>query len=161
LSRLGFEVDVVTGSPQSAGYLRGLGASAVVERGELEQEEMRPLLHSRWFAAVDTVGGRILSNLLKSIEYGGAVAACGNVSSGSFEGSVYPFILRGISLLGVESSNVPIESRPSLWEELSGRLNVLDSGVAVEECRLTELSERISAILGGTLAGRVVVNLTD
>jgi alcohol dehydrogenase len=160
LSRIGFEVDAVTGNPQSAEYLKLLGTSAVVDRGELEQDEARPLLHSRWIAAVDTAGGRILSNLLKSIEYGGAVAACGNVASGSFEGSVYPFILRGIRLLGVESSNFPVEARASLWGELAGRLNVLGSGIAVKECRLTELPERVAEILSGKLAGRVVVDLT-
>lgn len=157
LSQMGFEVEAVTGSPAAEEYLRRLGAADVVARAVLEAEDTKPLLHARWAAAVDTVGGPILSNLLRAIDYGGAVAACGNAASASFEGSVLPFILRGVSLLGIDSARHPMDRRALLWRRLSEAWAGIGDKVRIEECGLDELPGRIAAMSGSKIVGRVVV----
>lgn len=160
LSRNGYEVAASTGTPTAEPYLRALGASSIVAREELERNDPRPLLHARWSAAIDTVGGPILSTVLRSIEPGGAVAACGNAASGSFAGSVYPFILRGVSLLGVDSANYPIDKRSVIWERLAAPWDVLERGLHFEECGLGELVHWIAVMRRGELVGRVIVDLS-
>lgn len=160
LSRIGYEVEASTGSDAAEGYLRALGAVEIVPRASLEEGSSRPLLHARWAGAVDTVGGTILSTVIKSIDYGGAIAACGNAASGSFDGSVYPFILRGVSLLGIESAGYPLDWRADLWERLAEPWNVLDRGIQIEECALAGLPGRIAEMAGGNLRGRVLVDLS-
>lgn len=160
LSKVGYEVDAVTGKREREPYLRALGASSVIARDELNVEEGRPMLHSRWAVGVDTVGGAILSNVIKAVGQGGAVAVCGNVAAGDFAGSVYPLILRSVSVLGVDSASYPTDRRVRLWEALAGPWNILDAGFDFVEAPLSELPERISAMLRGGSVGRIVVNLS-
>lgn len=160
LSRIGFQVEAATGTKSAEDYLKGLGALKIVSRDRLERDETKPLLHADWSGAVDTVGGKILATVIRSVGYGGAVAACGNVASGSFDGTVYPFILRGVSLLGVDSVSYPMAMRRQLWERLAGDWNVLDLKLSVEECGLSLLSDRISRMMQGSLFGRVLVDLS-
>ena len=159
LSHLGYEVEAATGSATAADYLRSLGAVEIVPREALEEATTRPLLHARWAGAVDTVGGRILSNLLKAIDHDGAIASCGNAASGSFDGSVYPFILRGVSLLGVDSAGYPIDRRAPLWQQLAEAWASLEGKVRVEGCGRGGLADYVAAMLRGAIAGRMVVRL--
>ena len=160
LSKMGYEVAAVTGKSESAPYLHALGARSIIARNELSVEEQRPMLHSRWAVCIDTVGGATLSNLIKATGQGGAVAVCGNVAAGDFAGSVYPLILRGVSVLGVDSASYPVERRVKLWEALGSGWNILDAGFRFDEVPLPGLPNRISAMLHGESVGRVVVSLT-
>ena len=107
LSNQGFEVIAATGKDQSHKYLTGLGARSVISREDLEQEDSRPMGSPKFAHAVDTVGGRILTNVLKSLSYGGSAAICGLVASPSFDVTVFPFILRNINILGIDSVELP------------------------------------------------------
>ena len=119
----------------------------------------RPLLKARWAGAIDTVGGDILATTIKSVKYGGTVTSCGNAASGDLPLSVYPFILRGISLLGIDSVNCPVHIRRQIWQKLSNdwKLEPLDR--ISTEISLAELDQRIDLILQGKHKGRAIVNL--
>lgn len=157
LSKLGLTVVAATGKPEEVDYLHALGATAVIERNEVNDLSGKPLLRERWAGVVDTVGGNILATAIRSTRYGGAVAACGMVASPALELTVFPFILRGIKLLGIDSVNVPIEERRKIWALLADewRLDALEQ--IVRDVTLAELNDEIDAILLGQQRGRVVV----
>lgn len=157
LSKLGMTVVAATGKPEEADYLHDLGAHTVIARSEIEDASGKPLLRERWAGVVDTVGGALLATAIRATRYGGAVAACGNVASPALELTVYPFILRGVKLLGIDSVNVPITERRALWSRLAGewKLAVLDRLARV--VTLPELNAEIDAILLGQQRGRVVL----
>jgi NADPH:quinone reductase-like Zn-dependent oxidoreductase len=119
------------------------------------------VLKGRWAGAIDTVGGNILATAIKSAKYGGLIAACGNVGGAEFTSSVYPFILRGVSLVGVDSVEIPAQRRLRVWERLASEWRLDLSGELIQECSLEELSPKIDQILKGGVCGRVVVNLAD
>ncbi|MDO9478757.1 MAG: YhdH/YhfP family quinone oxidoreductase, partial [Pseudohongiella sp.] len=119
LSQLGFEVVAMTGSESAHSFLRELGASQIIGREEYSQPGPKPLSKELWAGAVDAVGGDILFNIVKSLKYGGSVACCGLVASPQFQASVFPFILRGVNLLGVDSVNLPLSHKRQLWNKLS------------------------------------------
>jgi acrylyl-CoA reductase (NADPH) len=118
LAAAGYAVEAATGRPAEADYLKGLGAGAIVDRAELEGEA-RPLAKERWAAAVDAVGGTVLANVLSMIRYGGAVAATGLAQSMALPTSVAPFILRGVSLIGIDSVQAAAEKRRRAWQRLA------------------------------------------
>ena len=157
LSRLGYKVAAITGSPQHEAYLRRLGASEMVSRREMQQPP-RPLEKQRWAGAVDTVGGVILARLLAETNYGGAVAACGLAGSAELPASVMPFILRAVSLRGVESVMVPFERRVAAWRRLA---EILPGDLLTEATRTVGLSDipRLSGdLLAGKIRGRVILD---
>lgn len=159
LSRLGHRVTASTGRPQTHGYLSSLGASGFVERAELAADSGRPLDKERWNGAVDTVGSTTLASVLRQTRYGGAVAACGLAGGSDLPVTVIPFILRGVSLLGVDSVSCPPARRRQAWQRLSADLDtaLLDSMTTVEPMsRVPELAEDI---LGGHTRGRVVIDV--
>ncbi len=160
LAMQGFAVTAATGKPEAAGLLRELGAAEVIDRAELPGPEGRALLKPRWAGAVDVAGGETLAGVVKSLAYGGAVAACGLVRSPSFPGSVLPFILRGVSLLGVDSAELPIAAKRAAWRRLAGewRPPALER-LAAREVGLEELDECLRTVLAGGAAGRFVVDL--
>src|SRR6476661_6902495 len=119
LGKLGFNVVAATGKTNEHDFLRGLGAKAVISREEANDTSGRPLQKGRWAGVVDTVGGNILATAIKSTKYGGLVAACGNAMSADLAVSVYPFILRGVSVLGVDSVEVPTNTRLRTWQKLA------------------------------------------
>jgi NADPH:quinone reductase-like Zn-dependent oxidoreductase len=131
-------------------------AKTIISREEADDHSGRPLQKGRWAGVVDTVGGNILATAIKSTKYGGLVAACGNTMSADLAVSVYPFILRGVSLLGVDSVEVPMNTRCT-WQSLR-RMEVDPSGF-VSECALEELSPKID-LIEGRHSGRVVVDLS-
>jgi acrylyl-CoA reductase (NADPH) len=158
LAKLGFNVVAATGKTDEKDFLTQLGAKAIISRDEANDTSGRPLQKGRWAGVVDAVGGNILATAIKSAKYGGLVAACGNAMSADLAVSVYPFILRGVSLLGVDSVEVPMSTRLRTWQKLAQDWKLDVSGF-VSECALEELSPKIDLVLKGGIRGRVVVDL--
>jgi putative YhdH/YhfP family quinone oxidoreductase len=159
LAKLGFTVVAATGKSSEHEFLTGLGAKAIISREEANDTSGRPLQKPRWAGVVDTVGGNILATALKTTKYGGLVAACGNAMSHELNVNVFPFILRGVSLLGVDSVETPMRARQMAWSKLAGEWKV-NIGSMVTEVSLEELSPKIDEILEGSIRGRVLVNLS-
>jgi putative YhdH/YhfP family quinone oxidoreductase len=159
LAKLGFNVVAATGKASEHGFLTGIGAKAIISREEANDTSGRPLQKPRWAGVVDTVGGNILATALKTTKYGGLVAACGNAMSHELNVNVFPFILRGVSLLGVDSVEIPMRARQMAWNKLAGEWSI-DVGSLVSEVSLAELNPKIDEILKGGIRGRVLVNLS-
>jgi acrylyl-CoA reductase (NADPH) len=160
LAKLGFNVVAATGKTNEKDFLTGLGANAIISRDEANDTSGRPLQKGRWAGAVDTVGGNILATALKSSKYGGLVAACGNTMSADLAVSVFPFILRGVSLLGVDSVEIPMSTRARVWQKLASEWKLDMSGDLITECSLEELNPKIDQILKGGIRGRVLVDVS-
>jgi acrylyl-CoA reductase (NADPH) len=158
LAGAGWRVVASTGRPQEADYLKGLGAAEVIDRGELSAPG-RPLGKERWAAAVDSVGSHTLANALAMARYGGAVAACGLAQGMDLPGSVAPFILRGVSLLGVDSVMAPRERRLEAWSRLARELDRSKLAAMASTVRLDEVPRVAEEILAGKVRGRVVVEV--
>jgi acrylyl-CoA reductase (NADPH) len=158
LSQRGYTVCASTGRPAEVEYLRALGASDIVERRELDQPG-KPLQKERWAAAIDCVGSHTLANVCASVRYGGVVAACGLAQGMDFPATVAPFILRGVSLLGIDSVYAPRDARVDAWNQLAR--DIPDSVLSrnTQEITLTEVSRVSSALLDGAIRGRVLVDV--
>lgn len=154
----GYEVWAVTGKPEAHEELRALGVAGILGRDEVTAEG-RPLESERWAAAVDSVGAATLPYILRTLRYGGAVAASGNTSGPALATTVFPFILRGVALLGIDSAAVPIEERRRLWERLASDLRPRGLGEAVTEVDLEHLEQALDGILAGKARGRWIVRL--
>lgn len=159
LARCGYRVTAVSGKPEAAGFLEGLGASQVLGREAITAEEKKPLRKGEWAGAVDTVGGPVLAGLLRSMDYLGAVACCGLVAAPEFETTVYPFILRGVSLLGVDSQDCPMPQRREMWARLAGPWRPADLDGMTREVDLDGIETEIATILKGGQTGRVLVRI--
>lgn len=161
LARLGYQVVASTGKSEAHDFLRELGAASIVGRDEVDERSNRPLLKGRWAGAVDTVGGHTLSTLLRSTKLAACVAACGLVGGTELPITVYPFILRGVVLAGIDSATYPIERRANLWQKLADewRPPKLESCVATT-VDLHGLGEQVARILSGGVRGRVLVTPT-
>lgn len=160
LGKLGFNVVAATGKTEEKDFLKRLGARTVISREEANDTSGRPLQKGRWAGVVDTVGGNILATAIKTTKYSGLVAACGNAMSAEVAVSVYPFIIRGVSLLGVDSVEIPMNARLRAWQRLAGEWKLDLSGDLISECSLEELSPKIDRILKGEMRGRVIVDLS-
>lgn len=158
LARLGYEVAAVTGRPEGADWLRSLGASEIVPREEMAVPP-RPLESQRWAGAVDTVGGTILARVLAETAYGGAVAACGLAGGHELNTTVMPFILRNVSLRGVDSVMCPKERRAEAWQRLARDLPPELLSEIEQVAHLEDLPRLAEEILAGRIRGRVVVDL--
>ena len=158
LATLGYEVAAVTGKPEQHEFLRELGASQLLTREQASEGADKPLLPERWGGVVDTVGGDILFNGVKSLRYGCSVAACGLVAAPQFAASVLPFILRHVNLLGVDSVQLPVAEKAELWSRLATSWK-LDLTELEETLSLHDLSSAIDRILAGQMVGRGVVDL--
>jgi putative YhdH/YhfP family quinone oxidoreductase len=159
LAKLGFDVIAATGKKGEELFLKKLGAKGIISREEANDTSGRPLQKGRWAGVVDTVGGNILATALKTAKYGGLIAACGNVMSADLNVNVFPFILRGVTLLGVDSVEVPMRARQMAWQRLAGDWRIDLGGDLVKECSLDELNPKIDEILQGQIRGRVVIDL--
>lgn len=159
LARAGYEVTAATGKPEAADFLRELGATAIVGRDQVRDAKGRALLREKWAGAVDTVGGDILATAVKSTRYGGVVTCCGNVASPELALTVYPFILRGISLIGIDSAECPLAIRRQVWKKLAGPWKLPNLDRLATEISLAEIDRHIDLILAGKERGRVVVDL--
>ncbi len=161
LAKLGYEVIAVSGKADAEAYLKGLGAKEVIGREQLIDQETRPLLKVRWAGAIDTVGGGMLAAAIKSTQPGGIVTCCGNVASAELNLTVYPFILRGLTLAGIDSQNCPMNLRQKVWGKLAGSWKFAEMETLCQLSCLEELSGHIEAMLQGRLKGRILVDLSD
>ncbi len=161
LSRLGFSVTASTARVQSQGdYLKSLGASSLIERAELS-EPGRPLQKERWAGAIDVAGSHTLANVCASMKYGGVVAACGLAQGFDFPSSVMPFILRGVTLRGVDSVYAPTPRRLQAWSRLAGDLELPKLQSMTREISLSEVIPTVTELLEGKIRGRIVVNVQN
>jgi len=158
LSKLGYHVIASTGRMSEAGYLKGLGASEVIDRAELSGAA-KPQAKERWAGGVDSVGSTTLANLLSMTRYGGAIAACGLAAGMDLPTSVAPFILRGGCLLGIDSVMCPIELRRTAWRRLASDLDKAKLADITHEIALDEVAAYGPKILGGQVRGRIVVKI--
>jgi acrylyl-CoA reductase (NADPH) len=158
LSKLGYQVAASTGRPQEADYLKGLGASEIIDRKDLSGPA-KPLAKERFAGGIDSVGSTTLANVLSMTRYGGAVAACGLAGGMDLPASVAPFILRGVSLLGIDSVMCPITKRVAAWKRLETDLDRQKLAAMTSEIPLEAVIETAPSIIGGGVRGRIVVNI--
>lgn len=158
LAKLGYKVAAVSGRPETEDYLRQLGASEFVSREEMN-EPARPLEGQRWAGAVDTVGSKLLARVLAETSYGGCVAACGLAGGADLPTTVMPFILRNVSLRGVDSVMCPVDRRRQAWDRLVLDLPGDALGEIGQTVGLEDLPEMAAKIIGGQVRGRVIVDL--
>ena len=159
LSRLGYSVVAMSGKPDSATFLKRLGAKKVIDRSAVLDSSGKPLLKSCWAGAVDTVGGDILAGVVKAMDVGGTVTCCGNVAGPGLALTVFPFIIRGVRLVGINSQSCPMAHRIQVWEHLANEWKIDLGGDLYKEIALDQLDENIDQILAGGQIGRVLVNL--
>lgn len=156
LAARGYTVAAVTGRPSEADYLFGLGASSIIDRAELSQP-VRPLAKERWAGAVDVAGGLVLANVIAAMRYRGVVAACGLAASMDLPTTVAPFILRGVTLAGIDSVMCPKVERLAAWARLAEELDMEKLEAMTTELALADVIERVPAFLEGKIRGRVIV----
>ncbi len=158
LARLGYTVVAVSGRPEEAEYLKGLGAAEVMERAAFAAPG-KPLARERWAGAVDVVGSHVLANLCASMKYGGVVAACGLAGGMDLPATVAPFILRGVTLAGIDSVMAPREVRIEAWRRLATDLDLSRLAVMTKEVGLAEAIPLAAQLLEGKVRGRLVVDV--
>jgi len=159
LSGLGFEVIASTGKPSASTLLREIGAAEIIDRSVLADTGGRPLAKQRWIAAVDCVGGQTLANVLAATSYGGIVAASGLTGGAQLPATVFPFILRGVTLAGIDSVQFPIEARRALWQRLGADLRPSCLDDVATEVPLAEVGTALDRARAGTATGRTVVSM--
>lgn len=159
LSKLGYQITAATGKLDRTSFLKELGASSVIHRDEVQDESSRALLSSRWAGAIDTVGGIMLDTAIRQTKLHGTVACCGNVLGHELHTNIYPFILRGIHLAGMDSGNCKMTMRNELWNKLASSWKPDKLNDMAQKRSLEELNKEIDRILEGKQVGRVLVNL--
>ena len=159
LVKLGFEVVASTGKLAEAAKLTALGVSEVISREAFSEENPRPMLKESYAAAVDVAGGATLVNVIKSLSYGGSVAACGLVDSPALSATVLPFILRGVNLLGVDSVELPLAQKQQVWNLFANEWALTDIDSLAETIVLAELPAVLAKVLAGGAIGRYVLDL--
>jgi acrylyl-CoA reductase (NADPH) len=158
-AKQGYRVVAGTGKKEEGGYLKEIGAASIITREEMDDRTNKALLTGRWSGVVDTVGGNILSTAIASTKQWGVVAACGNAASFELYTTVFPFILRGISLLGINSEKTPMALREKMWSKLAGEWKPDNLNIISEECSLEETNKKIDKILRGKVRGRILVKI--
>lgn len=159
LAQLGYEVSALTGKSDQRGYLQALGAKEILAREVGQDGSDRPMLKERWGGVVDTVGGDILFNAVKSLKYGCSLAACGLVASPAVPATVLPFILRHVNLLGIDSVQLPLPQKALIWNKLAGPWKLEGLGQLERKLTFETLSAAIDDILAGKMVGRGVLDL--
>jgi putative YhdH/YhfP family quinone oxidoreductase len=159
LSKLGYEVVGATGKSDRKNFLKEIGAASVIHRNEVQDESSKPLLSGRWAGVIETVGGIMLDTAIRQTKHNGTVACCGNVLGHELHTNVYPFILRGVTLAGIDSGNCLKDLRTQLWQKLADEWKPKHLDKISRECSLNELPEEIDRILEGKQVGRILINL--
>jgi len=159
LAQQGYAVAAVNGKTDQSDYLKSLGAQRIINIEDAADTSGRPLLGGRWAGSVDVVGGDILATTIKSMSANGVVTTCGNVASPDLPISVFPFILRGVILVGIDSQNCPMPLRCKAWQKLASEWQVTKMEEVVEEITLNELDLQIDKMLNRGSKGRVIVNM--
>lgn len=158
LAKLGFDVCAVTGKADQATFLKGLGANSVVSRDEIIDEK-RPMLKERWAGVIDVVGGSLLSSAIKSTKYTGTVTCSGMVGGINFTSSIFPFILRGVKLIGIDSVECPMSKRLKVWNKMANEFKPDCLAELTSEIALEDAIEQLMAMLEGKSKGRFVVKI--
>jgi len=161
LSKLGYQTVAISGKETEYPFLRKLGAIEILPRADFQEVDKRPMLSAQYAGAIDTVGGPILENILKTLQPLGAVTTCGSVSATQLNMTVFPFILRGISLIGISAQNYPGALREPLWIKLATDWKPDNLLELYSEIRLEDIPETVALILQGKLKGRTIVNMLD
>ncbi len=159
LAKLGYAVVAVNGKTDRSDYLASIGAGRIISIEDATDTSGRPLLKGRWAGSVDAVGGDILATTIKSMDANGVVTTCGNAASHDLPINVYPFILRGVILVGIDSQNCPMPARREVWQKLAGEWKIPSMEAVVEEITLNDLDRCIDKMLKRERQGRAVVNL--
>ncbi|AUC23825.1 oxidoreductase [Polaribacter sejongensis] len=159
LKKLGYKTIAITGKESEIDFLKNLGADEIMMRKDVEEMAKRPLLKPLFAGGIDTVGGVILENIIKATAPMGVITCCGNVASPKLDLTVFPFILRGITLIGIDSQNYPMSYREKVWNKLANEWKNDGLTEASAEISLDELSDKIDLMLQGKLKGRTLVNL--
>ena len=159
MTQANYRVVAISGKPEAVSLLQQLGANEILPRAAVVDESSKPLLKPRWAAAIDTVGGKTLATLLRTTKPHGCVAACGLVGGVEFSTTVYPFILRGITLTGIDSAWYPADQRGALWTKLAGPWKPKLLKELATEVPLDQLESKIQETLAGQTIGRVVVSI--
>jgi putative YhdH/YhfP family quinone oxidoreductase len=161
LAQVGYHVVALTGKDSEHEYLKMLGAKEVLLRNEIDLNSKRPLESAQWAGALDSVGGNVLSWLTRTMQQNGAIASFGNAGGAELNATVFPFILRGIRLLGIDSSATAMPLRKKIWQRLSTDLRPLMLDRVAQPINFSQLPEVFNKILQGQSRGRVVVKITD
>ena len=159
LSKAGYKVIASSGKNSDTAFFESLGVSKLTGREEMEDEPKKPLLSKRWKGAIDTIGGETLQTAVKSADHRGVVCTMGNVLSDKFSLTVYPFILRGVKLVGIDSASRPMNERKYIWSKIASDWKIDNYEQHIKEVSLEELSGEIDLILQGKQKGRIIVNL--
>ena len=159
LAKLGYTVSAISGKEKDTDFLFDIGAREVIARKDFEQENTRPMMNGIFAGGIDTVGGSILDNIIKSTQPMGVVTCCGNVASAKLTLTVFPFILRGVSLIGIDSQNYPMAYREVVWNKLAKEWKPDNLMNVCTEISLTELSDNVDLMLNGKIKGRIVLDL--
>lgn len=161
LHKIGYQTVAISGKESEYPFLKSLGVSEIVKRNEFQLADKRPILSAQFAGGIDTVGGPILENIIKSLQPLGVVTTCGSVSSTQLNISVFPFILRGVSLIGVSSQNYPKAPRKELWNKLANEWKPQNLMELYNEIGLEDVKSALDLILMGKLKGRTIVNMLD
>jgi acrylyl-CoA reductase (NADPH) len=161
LAMQGYQVTAVSGRAETSEYLQKIGASEIVSAEDATDASGKPLLKTLWAGSVDTVGGPLLATTIKSVQYGGVVTCCGNVAAPDLPWTVYPFILRGVTLIGIDSQNCPMSTRVQVWENLAGKWKLPNLEELATETTLEGLNNQIDQILNRQHKGRTIVKLPE
>ena len=159
LANLGYQVAGVTGRPETADYLKDLGATQIVAREDINEASKRPLEAETWAGCIDAVGGEMLARVLGQMKYGGSVAAVGLAGGPKFPGTVIPFLLRGVNLLGIDSVMPPRAARIPVWDRIAKDMPMDKLDAMVQPATLADLPGLGKDILKGQVKGRVVVDV--
>lgn len=159
LSKAGYNVVAATGKSGKEEYFKKLGAKSVIHRDDVNDTGGKPMLKGRWQAVIDTVGGNILATAIKSTKRHGLVAVCGLTMSPEFNATVFPFLLREVCLVGIDSAECPMTVRSKLWNKIANEWRVENLADIYTECSLEELNSKIDLMLNGKSYGRILVNL--
>jgi putative YhdH/YhfP family quinone oxidoreductase len=159
LAKLGYEVTAATGKTEAESYFNNLGVKNIIDRKEFEDDSGKMLLKEKWSGVIDTVGGNLLSTAIKSTSYDGAVTCCGNAASAELDLNVYPFILRGISLFGIDSVQCKRNLREDIWQKIASDWKIDQLDDLSNQVLLKDLNEQIDKMLAGNSKGRVIVKL--
>jgi putative YhdH/YhfP family quinone oxidoreductase len=161
LAKSGYRVVAVNGVVDEADYLKEIGAADVISIEEATDTSGRPLLKGRWAGGIDTVGGEILATTIKTVNSDGTVTCCGNVASPDLPLTVYPFILRGVTLIGIDSQNCPMPIRTKIWDKIASDWKIAWLEKLTTEAPFAQLDDKIELMLQGKHRGRTIINLGE
>ena len=161
LSKIGFSVVAISGKAEKISYLKRIGAEEVILRDTFNEEAKKPMMAEKYAGVVDTVGGEVLANALKYIKYDGVATCCGLTSSHELNTNVFPFILRGVRLIGIDSVECKLEKKQAAWEKIASRWKISTLNSITNEITLYEIKDAYELLLAGKAVGRYVVRIND